>query len=156
MTRSRYQPGPAEDHYHNTTGVDETVVEGLPTNWAVDDALNVTVTSPADVTDYEPMLILEALDGETPVSVLEITTSGDTDWYLYDSGNSWRLHDQSTGQTVFSAGQNNLSVFDNAGALMFTVDRAGGGITMPQLPTIDPHVAGQLWNSTGTLKVSAG
>lgn len=31
-----------------------------------------------------------------------------------------------------------------------------GGIVMPNLPTADPLVAGELWNDAGTLKVSAG
>ena len=31
-----------------------------------------------------------------------------------------------------------------------------GAVIMTGLPTSDPAVAGQLWNDTGTLKVSAG
>ena len=31
-----------------------------------------------------------------------------------------------------------------------------GVVTLTGLPTADPSVAGQLWNSSGTLKVSAG
>lgn len=31
-----------------------------------------------------------------------------------------------------------------------------GTVMISALPTSDPAVAGQLWNSTGTLKVSAG
>jgi hypothetical protein len=33
---------------------------------------------------------------------------------------------------------------------------SGGGIVVLSLPTSDPHVEGQLWNSSGTVKVSAG
>jgi len=29
-------------------------------------------------------------------------------------------------------------------------------INASSLPTVDPHVVGQVWNSAGTLKVSAG
>jgi len=29
-------------------------------------------------------------------------------------------------------------------------------VLMPNLPTSDPSVAGQLWNDSGTLKISAG
>ena len=29
-------------------------------------------------------------------------------------------------------------------------------VLMPNLPTSDPSVAGQLWNSSGDLKISAG
>jgi hypothetical protein len=32
----------------------------------------------------------------------------------------------------------------------------GGGITAADLPTADPHVVGQFWNDTGTVKISAG
>ena len=31
-----------------------------------------------------------------------------------------------------------------------------GTVTMPNLPTSDPLVAGELWNSSGDLKISAG
>ncbi|HLZ09337.1 MAG TPA: hypothetical protein VKT80_12155, partial [Chloroflexota bacterium] len=37
------------------------------------------------------------------------------------------------------------------GAKTFT-----GNVLITTLPSSDPHVAGQLWNSTGTVKVSAG
>ena len=33
---------------------------------------------------------------------------------------------------------------------------ASGTVIFSDLPTADPTVAGQLWNDTGTLKVSAG
>lgn len=32
----------------------------------------------------------------------------------------------------------------------------GATIVLPNLPTADPGVAGQLWNDAGALKVSAG
>jgi hypothetical protein len=42
-----------------------------------------------------------------------------------------------------------------AGAVAATTLSASGAVTMT-LPTTDPAVAGQLWNDTGTVKVSAG
>lgn len=55
---------------------------------------------------------------------------------------------------------------DKAGALLYgtfhatpgsqTLKINAGTITMGLLPTVDPAVAGVLWNDTGTLKVSAG
>ncbi len=33
---------------------------------------------------------------------------------------------------------------------------SGGVLNLPGLPTADPHATGQVWNSAGTLKVSAG
>lgn len=41
------------------------------------------------------------------------------------------------------------------GDVTITCD-AGGNIIFTGLPTSDPSVAGALWNSTGTLTVSAG
>lgn len=43
---------------------------------------------------------------------------------------------------------------DGAGATL-VLDGAGR-VLLADLPTSDPHYAGQLWNSGGTLKVSAG
>jgi len=42
-----------------------------------------------------------------------------------------------------------------AGAVAATTLSASGAVTMT-LPTTDPAVVGQLWNDTGTVKVSAG
>lgn len=42
-----------------------------------------------------------------------------------------------------------------AGAVAATTLSASGAVTFT-LPTTDPAVAGQLWNDTGTVKVSAG
>ena len=41
------------------------------------------------------------------------------------------------------------------GPVAATTLSASGAVTMT-LPTTDPAVAGQLWNDTGTVKVSAG
>ena len=51
MTRSRYQPGPATDHYHDTIGVEETPVgggSGLPSQWT--DGGNGDITATTDDT----------------------------------------------------------------------------------------------------------
>jgi len=42
----------------------------------------------------------------------------------------------------------------NLSAINLSVN--GGAVIFTGLPTSDPVVAGQLWNDTGTLKVSAG
>lgn len=42
-----------------------------------------------------------------------------------------------------------------AGAVAATTLSASGAVVLT-LPTTDPAVAGQLWNDTGTVKVSAG
>lgn len=49
--------------------------------------------------------------------------------------------------TVTTLNATNLSV----GALT-----SNGAVILQDLPTTDPVVEGQLWNDTGTLKVSAG
>ena len=36
------------------------------------------------------------------------------------------------------------------------VQFVGSGVSMPSIPTSDPASAGELWNDSGTLKVSAG
>jgi len=36
------------------------------------------------------------------------------------------------------------------------VEFSGTGVFMTDLPTTDPVMAGQLWNDSGTLKISAG
>lgn len=43
-----------------------------------------------------------------------------------------------------------------SGAVAATTLSASGAVTLSALPTTDPAVAGQLWNDTGTVKVSAG
>jgi hypothetical protein len=42
------------------------------------------------------------------------------------------------------------------GAVTVTATINGGTIILPNLPTADPLVAGQLWNDGGILTVSAG
>ena len=42
------------------------------------------------------------------------------------------------------------------GEVTVTATINGGAIILPNLPTSDPLVAGQLWNDAGILTVSAG
>jgi len=49
-----------------------------------------------------------------------------------------------------------ISVNATTGAVTTTATIDGGTVILPNLPTSDPVVAGQLWNDAGTLKVSAG
>ena len=44
----------------------------------------------------------------------------------------------------------------DTGAITVTATINGGTIILPNLPTSDPAVAGQLWNNSGVLTVSAG
>ena len=43
-----------------------------------------------------------------------------------------------------------------AGPVAATTLSASGTVILSALPTTNPAVAGQLWNDTGTVKVSAG
>lgn len=47
-----------------------------------------------------------------------------------------------------------IKLLDDASDLQVQVTT--GAVLMPSLPTADPHVVGQLWNSSGVLTVSAG
>jgi len=87
----------------------------------------------------------------------------------HDGSNSYILHNGDTGNLVI---QNSLDDTD----IILKCDNGSGGTTayitldgsdvstivstikvmMPNLPTSDPSTAGQLWNDSGTLKISAG
>lgn len=49
-----------------------------------------------------------------------------------------------------------ISVDPVTGAITVTGSINGGTIILPNLPTVDPEVVGQLWNNGGILTVSAG
>lgn len=67
--------------------------------------------------------------------------------------------ENSQGSIVLTAGGGDkssvISLFasDASGA---TIDINAEGVFFTGLPTVNPNVAGQLWNDAGTLKVSAG
>lgn len=44
----------------------------------------------------------------------------------------------------------------NTGAITVTLTLADGVFIIPNLPTADPLVEGQVWNNAGVLTVSAG
>ena len=63
-------------------------------------------------------------------------------------------------RTFLGSGANNFIV-QKGGTAQLTIDTNSaatfaGNVIIPNLPTSDPGVAGQLWNSSGDLKVSAG
>lgn len=49
--------------------------------------------------------------------------------------------------------QGNIATWDSNGRIQ---DSAEGPVFLPGLPTSDPHQVGRLWNSSGTLMISAG
>ena len=58
-------------------------------------------------------------------------------------------------ETATGSGDQNLMDLQVGGTSKFKVTNSGG-VSMPNLPTSDPASAGELWNDSGTLKVSAG
>ena len=58
-------------------------------------------------------------------------------------------------ETTLGSGENNLLDLQVGGTSKFSVGN-GGEVIMPSLPTSDPTNAGELWNNSGVLTVSAG
>ncbi len=46
------------------------------------------------------------------------------------------------------------SLYSENGTALITTSQSG--VFFPGLPTLDPHVVNQAWNSAGTLKISSG
>jgi hypothetical protein len=158
---------------------------GLPPQWAVDSdgglAINyedtqgsvpaVQVNYVGDPTDYIPLLQL----GTNDAPAFTIDSTGDADVHFRDSGVSWIWHKTEPNQPhapLVKIGVDGVSLGPPSGllqvqygdqlyvlgptGLVFQIVFATGAVLLPNLPTSDPVTAGQLWNSAGTLKVSAG
>lgn len=83
-------------------------------------------------------------DGNGP---LIMTSAGGADDYgmrIYDTGGGLIL-ESSFDVTVHAGGD-----------LVIETTGVGANIKMPGLPTADPHVVNAIWNSGGTMKISAG
>ena len=95
----------------------------------------------------------------------------------FGTGNDLQIYHTGTGSVIQNAvGNLTIQEDQNDGDIIFRSDDGSGGTTpyltldggdvstivntikvlMPNLPTSDPSVAGQLWNDSGTLKISAG
>ena len=72
------------------------------------------------------------------------------------------LYDETAADSQVTISGNQIT--SNASNADLVLDASGTGgvsltpikVLMPNLPTSNPSVAGQLWNDSGTLKVSAG
>lgn len=138
---------------------DQSPSVNLPTSWEFgpSGSLDWRVQSESDVTDYQYLMQLQARNGTDPVPVVEITSAGDSDFYLYDSGTGWRWHDTTNNASVIvNIGMDSVYVRSQNSETLVEMDRSTGAVMMPNLPTSNPNMAGQLWNDAGTLKVSAG
>lgn len=123
---------------------------------------------------------------DSPKIILHSTpASNQGDWAVYTTGNQQFLYFEQIGQnsgikisrsSILPGSHNYVSLGNSSfafkdivlrgavdfgsstniklsdGKLQFTAS----GIIIPNLPTSDPQVAGQLWNDNGVLKVSAG
>lgn len=72
-----------------------------------------------------------------------------------DSGYRLNYNDDTDGVLILRDGVP-VAGMDAEGLRVFGPAIAHGEVKFTGLPGADPHVAGQLWNDAGTLKVSAG
>ena len=119
-----------------------------------------------------------AIDGSIArVNFYKNTLHGDGVQAAWGSNVDLRVEHDGTDSTITNT-EGNLNFYQNAddGDIRFYNDNGSGGTTeyfrldggdsstqiktikvlMPNLPTSDPSTAGQLWNDSGTLKISAG
>jgi hypothetical protein len=83
---------------------------------------------------------------------LRIINDGTGDLLLQElGGGDFDLRSSNGAGTVWS--HDDLTLRSHNGNVIVSPD---GFVLMPSLPTSDPHVVGQVWSSSGTLKVSAG
>jgi hypothetical protein len=59
-----------------------------------------------------------------------------------------------SGAFLSATSGNDLAI--GGGGINLAVRLAAKKLTVPQIPTADPHVAGQVWSNSGVLTVSAG
>ena len=84
--------------------------------------------------------------------VIYISKSNRLERYRKEQGRLWvSFMDTDNSYSV----NKNLSVGGNLN-VKGTLDVSGGTVKLSNLPTSDPTNAGQLWNDSGTLKISAG
>jgi hypothetical protein len=118
-------------------------------------ALRYTSDAPPDASSA--LFAFRTTLAGSPELVFEAKSDGDADWMFEDgNGPAFRFSNRSTGpgSVRVEASYEGLSVIGNVGSFVVNFDPFF--VRMIGLPTADPVVAGQLWNSAGTLKVSAG
>jgi hypothetical protein len=98
-------------------------------------------------------------DTDRPVFV--VNSAGDADWYFDQSNSSgFRFNQSVDGVPVSGAGRTEMTTDHFKAAIPgggeLTVQYDPFAIIVLGLPTADPVISGHLWNSAGTLKVSAG
>jgi hypothetical protein len=100
---------------------------------------------------------------------VEARFGNSNDLRIYHDGTNSYIQQSGTGDLYIQNGVNDKDVIlrsdDGSGGQTAYITLDGGDVStivntikvlMPNLPTSDPSVAGQLWNDSGTLKISAG
>lgn len=148
---------------------------GIEAGGTATDAIIGSPTDPS-VTPFQA----RPVPGATASATDQIEVFDDTGTLIMyiDAAGNFYVRDPASNARFLNWNHNNLSVQVNSGSLTldatgrfyvqggaFEVGPASAGnpaifampvVKMTSLPTADPHVVGQLWNSAGTLKVSAG
>jgi hypothetical protein len=98
---------------------------------------------------------------DTDRPVLVVNSAGDADWYLDQNNSSgFRFNQSVDGVAVSGAGRTEMTTDHFKAAIPgggeLTVQYDPFAVIVLGLPTADPVISGHLWNSAGTLKVSAG
>lgn len=101
----------------------------------------------------------------SPINVTTASSSGTTYNVVKFGGSGsevevgeikWKSFGATAGSTLLCQGGNTVIELRGQSGGTFIGSILNGTITAPDLPTSDPASAGQLWNDSGTLKVSAG
>ena len=92
---------------------------------------------------------------------LRIYHDGSNSFIDYNSGNAGNLNIRNTNDDsdiILSSddGSGGVTPYITLDGSELSVNMLTQKVLMPNLPTSDPSVAGQLWNSSGDLKISAG
>ncbi len=107
---------------------------------------------------------IELKAGSGTASIFRYSASSDNYLAIEETGTGGtsgiRINDADLGVGLFTAGSSSSPDFkvDTSGDVTVANDMtvAGTVVKLTGLPTSDPASAGQLWNDSGTLKVSAG
>lgn len=150
----------------------------LPAGFAVDDNATLTQT-PLDQTGdspfinllYDPAELVDESNLGLVISARPVGTDPNPNTDLFQLGVNrfaWRSA-LDEGNAIFSIGPQDhpsviatistsgsnaqITLLHDSGTVVISSD---GTVVLPNLPTADPLSPGALWNSSGTLKVSAG
>ena len=113
------------------------------------DALKITVPQ-STAPNFPNIYALVVFDPNTGQTPLRVGSDGSVGIYAQPFAIPLRVAAASTNPDGRLAG-----FFDHASNVVVDIDESGG-VHMPLLPTADPHVVGALWNSAGSMKISAG